>query len=451
MSIALPRRLYWRMAFWIGAALAAFVTLGIASVVLVASIELRNYATARQGGLGQEAAAVLASGGRPALERWLREDADVPVGVTAYVLDDQSNDILGRALPAELTDFVRSSVVGPPEQATGNYRPVRLAPQIVGPDGDAYAFLVLPSRIGVFGNAATALGVVVAALLVIGAVAWLIARTFGRPIGELQRTARELALGHIDARVPPALTERADELGALAADFNLMAEKLSALIAGRQQLLAEISHELRSPLARLQAALALAVRRESLRPEDRERVEAEMRRMDHLIGELLRFSRLDAAATLERRLLRVDELVAGILADEEVEAAAAGCRLELATRGELALVGDPALLRSAIENILRNAIRYSPPGAAVSVEAEARDGRIAITILDRGPGVPEGQHERIFEPFVRVPGPGPGTGTGLGLAIARRVFAAHGGSVRAQARPGGGLCVRAELPAADLD
>ncbi len=442
------RRLYWRMAVYISAALAAFVLLGVASVGLVASIQLENYVATRQSPLGREAAAVLSAGGESALRDWLHSAA-IPGGVTVFVLDSQSRDILGREIPGEFANFVRESVVGPPEVATANYRPVRLAPQLIGPDGSAYAFLVLPSQISLWGSAATALGLALVAFLVIGSVAWLIARTVGRPLARLQLAVRELAQGRIDTRVPGSLAGRRDELGALAADFNSMAAQLQELLAGRERLMAELSHELRSPLARLQAATALAAGRPGANPADVARLEQEIRRMDRVIGDLLRYSRLGAPGTVSRHLVRLDALLGELCRDEEIEAGARGCELQISTGEELLVVGDPELLRSAFENILRNAIRYAAAGTRVDVDVARRGDEIRVTVADRGPGVPAGLLEQIFEPYFRVQGGGgPADGTGLGLAIARRVFVAHGGSVRAVGREGGGLLVEVQLPAA---
>ncbi len=445
----LPRRLYVRMMVYISLALVIFVTLGVVSVVTVASIELRNYSATRHSSLGHRAADVLTTGGRPALEKWLQDEANIPADVIAYVLDQNSEDILGRRIPPELVNFVRTSVVVPRDSDSANYRPVRLAPQLIGPGNESYAFLVLPRGVSIFGSLGTALGVLLAALLVIVSIAGLIARAVGRPIGELQLAARELAMGHINARVPASIVNRHDELGTLAADFNTMADRISALIESRQQLMSELSHELRSPLARLQTALALAGHRQSLTPAERERIEQEIQRMDLVIGDLLRFTRLDAAATIHKRLVRLDELLGDLVATEELEAAARRCRLELAATGDLAVVGDRDLLRSGIENILRNAIRYAGEDSVVQLEAHRDGDELVIRVLDRGPGVPDADLDRIFEPYVRVAdGAGKAGGTGLGLAIARRVVEVHGGRVSASNREGGGLAVTVRLPAA---
>ena len=438
-----PTRFFWRTTIYISAALAAFVVLGIASLALVASNELAGYVSARHGTLGREAAQVLAQGGRPALERWLRSEVQVPPDVSIFVFDIAGKDLLGRELPELYANFVRRSVVGSPEPRGSNYQPVRLAPQLIGADGEAYSFLVLPRRIGVLGNWATTLGLILVALLVIGSVAWLISRAVTRPIGELQRVVREFASGQLDARVPAGIATRRDEIGALALDFNTMADQTSRLLAGRQQLMGELSHALRSPLARLQAALAL--------PNPQQRAELEIARLDRVIGDLLRLSRLDAAPDLVKKLVPIDELLAILVQDEEIEANARQVQLLLSCDSQLTVVGDPELLQSAFENLLRNAIRYTHAATAVEIVARRRGELLEVRVDDHGPGVPPEYLERILEQWTRVPNrPNDPGGSGLGLAIARRVFEIHGGRIRAENRPGGGLSILTELPLAQL-
>lgn len=447
-----PRsRLYLRMALHIGAALAAFIALGAAALATIAAFELRGYVETRHSTLGGQAASVLADGGRPALENWLRIDAEIPDDVSVYILDRNSEDILGRQLPDVYLDFVRTSVVGADSNDSYNFRAVRLAPELIGPDGESYFFLVLPKGITIWGSPAITLGLITAALLVIASVAWLIARGVGRPIGELQRAVSELAAGHTDARVPASIAGRRDELGVLAANFNAMANQLDGLIASREQLMREMSHELRSPLTRLQTAIALASQHNRLDPTEHERIETEIRRMNEAIGEMLRYSSLDTRVTMQRRLLRVDRLLERLADVEELEASDHGCKIELRAEPDLAVVGDRELLRRGFENILRNAIRYAPGGSSVDVIARREGKNIVVEISDRGPGVPETELERMFEPYTRIAGAGEQSGgTGLGLAIVRRVFDRHAGEVTASLRDGGGLTIKVKIPAAEL-
>ena len=154
--------------------------------------------------------------------------------------------------------------------------------------------------------------------------------------------------------------------------YKLIAKyKREDLIEGREKLLREMSHELRSPLARLQASVALAEERKSLDPTERERIDLEIGRMNHVIGEMLRYSSLDAAVATKRKLVRLDKLLAEMIADEKIEAENKGCRLELQTEPNLNVVGDPELLQSCFENIVRNAIYYAPQDSAVEILAQS--------------------------------------------------------------------------------
>ncbi|HJP05012.1 MAG: HAMP domain-containing sensor histidine kinase [Gammaproteobacteria bacterium] len=443
--------LYLRMALHIGAALTAFIALGAAALASIAAFELRGYIETRQSSLGKEAARVLADGGRPALENWLQTDADIPNDVSIYILNQNSEDILGRKLPVVYENFVRTSVVGADDEEAANFRAVRLAPELIGPDNKSYFFLVLPKGITIWGSSATTLGLITAALLVIASVAWLIARGVGRPIGELQRAVSELAAGHTDARVPASIAARRDELGVLAANFNAMANQLDGLIASREQLMREMSHELRSPLTRLQTSIALASERDKLDPAEQERIDMEIRRMNEVIGEMLRYSSLDVRVTIQRRLLRLNKLLERLAEVEELEASGHGCNIQVNAESNLAVVGDRELLRRGFENILRNAIRFAPDGSSVDITARQEGTFIVIEISDRGPGVASEELEHIFEPYMRAAGTGErSTGTGLGLAIVKRVFERHSGEVSARLREGGGLTIQVKIPAAEL-
>ena len=424
-------------------------------MALIAAWELRGYIETRRSTLALQAAEHLADGGRTALIDWLRNDASIPNDVSIYILDEAGHDILGQQLPEQYSDFVDEFVIGKPVAADSNFRPVQLAPKLIGTDGRTYAFLVLPKSFFLWGSTATLLSLIIAAILVAASVAWLIARAFSRPINELQLATRELASGDIRARVPDAITQRGDELGALAADFNSMASQLNGLIEGREALLREMSHELRSPLARLQAAIALAAEKNALDQAERDRIEHEISRMNRVIGEILRYSSLDATLAPKRRLMLLDKLLRELVNEEEIEATSKGCKLRLQVGKDLAVVGDPELLRSCFENIVRNAIRYAPKGSVIEISAQhdsvrgsnSDKQRILIEISDRGPGVPEELLASIFEPYIRVSsGNHDPDSTGLGLAIVKRVVEKHAGEVKAVRRPGGGLTVAIALP-----
>ena len=454
----IPRlsRLYLRMALYIGAAIAGFVLLGLASLVLVASKQLENYLVAREGSLGRDAAQVLADGGTPALRRWMTTPGTLPDGVALYVLDGEGRDLAGRTLPPRYAPFVDRFVLAAVRDEDDFFRPIRLAPLLIAPDGQRYAFLLLPERIAPWGSPAALAALVLAALIVIAVVAALIARAFGRPISELQSAVRAIAGGRIASRAPETLTSRRDELGALARDFDAMALQIESLLASRQQLMRDMSHELRSPLARLQAAIALAERKQPLPPTEHAHIVTELERMNQAIGDVLRLTRLESEPIRTKHLLKLDELLKTLVADEQDEAATRDVMLELRSVGPLDVIADPQWLRSGFENVLRNAIRYAPPRSAITIDArlahaDDRDDEstLVVTIEDRGPGVPADMLERIFEPYTRLSADADdGQGSGLGLAIARRVFEAHGGRITAEIAVPQGLRVRIRLPAA---
>ncbi len=445
-------RLYLRMALYIGAAIAGFVLLGLASLVLVASKQLENYLIAREGTLGRDASRVLAEGGAPALRRWMTTPGTLPDGVALYVLDGEGRDLGGQALPPQYERFVERFVLGAVRDEDEYFRPIRLAPLLIAPDGQRYAFLLLPERIAPWGSAAALAALILAALIVIAVVAGLIARAFGRPISDLQSVVRALADGRITSRAPEALTARQDELGELARDFDAMAMQIENLLASRQQLMRDMSHELRSPLARLQTAIALAERKNPLPQAEHARIVVELDRMNQAIGDVLRLTRLESEPIRSKHLLKLDDFLSALVADERDEAATREVNLVFDSMASLEVVADPQLLRSGFENVLRNAIRYAPLRSTVEIKAclDIKDEKnILVTIEDRGPGVPSEMLERIFEPYTRLSADADdGQGSGLGLAIARRVFEAHGGRITAEVAEPCGLRVRILLPAA---
>ena len=282
-------------------------------------------------------------------------------------------------------------------------------------------------------------GVGLAALLLVllAAVAggaWPVVRHLTRRLEALKQGVEAFGAGALHQRVAE---EGRDEVAALAASFNRAAARIEALLRSHQSLLANASHELRSPLARLKMALAMLddatpAQRAALRSE----LDANIAELDALVEEVLLASRLDAAQKLERRE-PVDLLA---LAAEE------GARVGAAPDGvTLVVEGDERLLRRAVRNLLENAQRYG--GGAIDVTLRAGADSAELSVCDRGPGVPAEHRERIFEPFFRLPGHAEREGgVGLGLALVRQIAAHHGGSVRCEARPGGGSCFVVSLP-----
>jgi two-component system sensor histidine kinase CpxA len=226
-----------------------------------------------------------------------------------------------------------------------------------------------------------------------------------------------------------------------------MADRIGVLLQAERRLLQDISHELRSPLARLSLAVELA-RTDEDPARHLDRIEKEAERLNALVGELLQVTRAEGdAARMRREPIEVEELVTEIAGDVHLEADRRGVRLEVQADGSSTVNGDRELVRRAVENVLRNAIRYAPEGTNVTVQVRRETNASSIEIRDFGRGVPEEQLPRIFEPFYRVdPDRDRASGgVGLGLAIARRAVDLHGGSITARnANPG--LCVSIRLP-----
>jgi signal transduction histidine kinase len=270
-----------------------------------------------------------------------------------------------------------------------------------------------------------------------------------KPVVRLQASARSLAAGNLEARAGEDFSKRRDELGVLARDFDTMADHVRNLVASKEALLRGMSHELRSPLARLRVALGLARRDGADLTRQFDRIELEAERLDALIGQMLQFSQLRAVEpTLPRTPIDLTSLLSEIVEDARLEASAANKFVEWVPGAAVLIEGDHDLMRSAVENVLRNAVRFTSEGTAV-VLSLACDGAYArILIEDRGPGVPEAELQRIFEPFYRVAESRDrdSGGTGLGLAITGRIIPLYGGDVAASNRAGGGLSVAMRLP-----
>jgi two-component system sensor histidine kinase CpxA len=242
-------------------------------------------------------------------------------------------------------------------------------------------------------------------------------------------------------------TSRADELGKLATAFNQMADRTETLVLAQRRLLQDISHELRSPLARLNVAVELA--RSADNPEPNlDRIQKEADRLNALVSELLEVNRAEADPAHRRvEPVRLDEIVSGVVEDGEIEASAIGVHIDFAKPSPVTVSGDPELLRRAVENVIRNGIRHAPRDSAVEVRLFEQDGRAHIRVRDFGPGVPADALPFLFEPFYRVEtdrGRSSG-GVGLGLAIVKRAVNIHKGTVSAvNANPG--LAVDITLP-----
>jgi signal transduction histidine kinase len=269
------------------------------------------------------------------------------------------------------------------------------------------------------------------------------------PLAYLRRAMSDVAQGRFETRVKPAMGKRRDEIVDLAEDCDRMANQLKVLVQAQQHLLHDISHELRSPLTRMQAAIGL-LRQDAARLEMLERIEHESERMDTLIEALLTLARLQGRPeSIEREPVDITELLAMIVEDAQFEAGIKGCRVHLQACPPFIACVSGELLYRCFENVIRNAVRYTRPDTTVRVSAHiSRDAnRLTVRITDHGPGVDNDRLHSIFQPFERGVGDA-SVGFGLGLAIAARAVQMHGGTIAARNEAGGGLTVEINLHSA---
>lgn len=278
--------------------------------------------------------------------------------------------------------------------------------------------------------------------------AWL-AWYFARPIRNLRAAFDEVAKGKLDTRIGSTMGGRKDELADLGQDFDHMASRLQSLMEVQRRLLHDISHELRSPLARLQAATDLMQQQPERAAEFISRLERDIGRIDVLVDEMLTLARLDSGmAGRMDEIVDLHELIEQIADDARFEAAIKQSTVEVSLPEHVTIKGNHELFFRALENVVRNAVRHSPAGKPVDVSVKQEASmKWAIIVSDTGPGVPPSELEMIFDPFFRSKTGSDFSGYGLGLAITQRVVQAHGGTVAATNRPEGGLAVTITLPA----
>jgi signal transduction histidine kinase len=325
--------------------------------------------------------------------------------------------------PAGAAPFAQPAFAGPPPADGPAYRP----PPHRRPPPPAIPVL----------HIATGL---LASLLSAAGIAWLVVQ----PVRRLRQGLAAAAGGDLSARIGPAMGPRRDELAELGTAFDHMSERLQTLIQTQRRLLHDVSHELRSPLARLQAAVGLARQQPARFAESLDRIQREGEKMDCLVGELLTLARLEAGETAARERVDLGELIADLVEDARFESAARPLTITLEHSPQLLIEADPAQIQRALDNVLRNALRYAPANSTLTVRCrQVSPVSVRVVIEDEGPGAPPELLGQLFEPFVRADDNG---GFGLGLAIARRAIAAAGGEISAENRAEGGFRVRITLP-----
>ncbi len=373
-----------------------------------------------------------------------------------FLFDRELNELSGRRTPYGAREIAQRVLkTNSPEFAPTEFSPLVARP-VEGANEIRYAFVAeLPRRQPppLIHHVMHVLGL----LLVGSAFCYWLARYLTAPVKKLRVATQELARGNLSARVGRTGSRR-DELVSLGSDFDLMAEQIESLVQAQRRLLGDISHELRSPLARLNVALELARQRSGAEAAGAlARIQREAENLNEMIGQLLTLTRLQTGAReIQKAEFDLCRLVREIADDAEFEAQSDNRVVTLESDASCAFTGNEQLLRRAIENVVRNAVHYTAAGTNVEITmrraaSEVNHGEITITVRDHGPGVPDAVLEEIFRPFYRVDDARDreAGGVGLGLAIAERAIQLHGGKVTAANAPDGGLIVTIRLVSDD--
>src|ERR1700722_361780 len=450
------------LSFWIAQAL--FVVLAILATIALSP---------RRHGIESEGPQILAeivnayqSGGEHAAHDYV-EELWRSQHVWASVFDPSGHEISGRH--PRMEDLGPGGPppdsplrAGPPRHRgwMDSLLPDRVIRQALTLDGKRYTLvLVLPPGPRVFfgPHEIPGLGIAIA-VITSGLMCYFLAWSMTSPVTRLRIAAQSLAASDLRARTGAGQPRAHDEMTELIRDFDRMAERIEGLVDSQSRLLKDVSHELRSPLARLSVALGLA--RQKATPEIEgplNRIELEADRLNQLIQRLLTIARLESGTDgLRKSTVSLRELVEQVAHDAEYESSGRRCQVIADAADEFLVEADPELLRSAVENVVRNATRYTAEGTTVEVRLERQQAgtggaeEIIMRVLDSGPGVPDEELQKIFEPFYRLDDARNRQtgGAGLGLSIADRAIRLHGGQLRASNRKEGGLEVEIRIPAA---
>lgn len=406
----------------------------------------------------EKAARMYETEGPDALRAYL-DDLQSRKSVRFYFFDEDGNALLNRPAPPVIQEIAedRRGLEAASTQGLSAVQ-VRLGiavRRVTAPSGNKYnlAFQASPSHLVPLSEAIGGrpyLRLMAIALIAMG-LCLALTLHITRPLGKLRSAAGDIASGRLKTRVKPAIGRRHDEIALLGNDFDRMAEQIERLVTAQRNLLGDVSHELRSPLARLIVALSLlrhAQGDEAAEYQNRIGIEAE--RLDKLIGQLLTLTRIDSGVDENlRETFDLTNLVQEVAADGNFEGRAQDRGVTFSGGDSCTMSGVTEMIRSAVENVIRNAVRHTAPGTSVEVTIERKQPFALLRVRDHGPGVPVEMLQQIFVPFHRANDANilaGNNGAGLGLAIADRVVRLHNGSIEAYNAQGGGLVIDIQLP-----
>jgi len=454
-------KLFWKIFLWFWGAMLIVNCAILFSVLSTRSASEQNrfkqFAQSMMSLQARKAAEILESQSPQALSDYFRDfGRTADMHFSLYRSD--GSDVLGALTDGTTRLWISEAAQDEKTHFPRHYGAPLMLQATTGPSGAKYILFSehasLPFAHFLRGGIGTQILRLLAVALAVALVCLVLAHYIASPILHVQGISRRIASGDLSARVRPRLTSRRDEIADLSKDFNLMAEQIETLLHSQSQLLQAISHEMRSPLARLTLAVGLA--KASSAPESDgllDRIEMEAQRIEQMLSQLLTLARLDRGATsFPRTPVELSLLLSDIVSDASFEASAIK-RWVILTHADACMVaGSDALLRSAIENVIRNAIRYTRDSSTVEVSLKLDNalgqGFAVIHVTDEGPGVPAAELSEIFKPFYRVSSAREREtgGTGLGLAITHRAVDLYHGTVLARNRTEGGLDVEIRLP-----
>ena len=404
--------------------------------------------------IAQSAEDAYDSGGVDSLTAWAQQQREEGIDATLY---ENGQPLREMHLPPPVRDSLPEWLAAGQNLSLNPFPGFYIGVQnVTGKDGHTRQLVGVSSsraRIPRHMREKIALGSQLAlSLLLVGAIGWWVARSVSRPVDAMRAATRKMAAGEFATRVDKRWSSAHDELGQLASDFNGMAERIELLVAHDRGVLQDLSHELRSPLARLHLILDLA--QHSATAEEAARhfkhAEQEIVRMDRMTSEMLALSRLEGGLPgMERDSVDIAELTRERLDAARVEAEARGIHVQIHSGEPVFVRGSGILLERALDNIIANAIKFSPDHGIVDVDVQQHRQNAEVRIRDHGPGVPPEELGLLFRPFFRGTNAVHANGHGLGLTIVQRVAQVHGGDVTASNAEGGGLAVTLRLPGAE--
>ncbi|HTK95424.1 MAG TPA: ATP-binding protein [Terriglobales bacterium] len=442
------RSLFWKifLSFWL-------LVTGLAIVILVTNSNRKNdrfdrfraQQLALVGNSSDYAVAEYEHNGSLGLKLAI-DKIDSRIRGELWIVNEKKEPIQGGALPAYMSAALTMQEDVSPQE---DRMLVRVPFEHEGHQYVALARINMPPLARVPPGKELALQITLA-ILISSFICFVLAKYISRPVESLREAAQHISHGDLAARADVRFEGR-DELGQLTRDFNHMADRLEGTLNAQQRMFADVSHELRSPLSRLTLALELAKQRSGPAAATAlQRIEIETGRLNTMVQQILRLAKLESGAISDRHeVVSLTEVLGEIARDAELEAGAKHCSLVLRNECSALVEGDAAVLRSAFENVVRNAIQYSPEKGQIDVvQRKCGSSSVSIEVADQGPGVPTGELKKLFEPFYRSDDSRTRAtgGVGLGLAIAERAVVAHKGSIRAANRDHQGLRIEIRLP-----